>query len=320
MEEIDRLARLAKTLQGVEGPAAGCEAACAELGPWLESRDVRLEVRVGGSGQVFGAGRSAGGGEVFLLRGRGPATVGAFVVSEAAGRKQPLAAAERAVLEVAAGMLGPVLENMDLARRVAGALVEDALTGCLTRREGMARIAAELERARTRGGGASLIFLDVDCLKDLNDRYGHGYGDSVLAAVGAVLGRSVRGGDVRCRYGGDEFVVLLRDMPSDGAVRVAASVLAELAGRGLAGPAGAAAVGASCGVSAAVPGDDDAEALVARADAAMYRAKRAGGNAVQVWQDGGRSGAVVPRHVPWWRRAAWSRPRLGATRAFSADS
>ncbi len=292
MEEIEGLVRVGEAVAGGAEPGAALRAAWEQLVAVAGGREAWLEVRVGGRVRTFGERRPAAGDEVFPLGG-GMAPGKLIVGRSVAGRERALGARERRALKVGAALVGLFVENAELARQVAAGSGGDALSGCLRRREGMERIGAELRRVRERGCGASLIFLDLDHLKGLNDRYGHGFGDAALAAVGAVLRDSLRGGDVRCRYGGDEFVVLLPETPVEGALRVAEKVRGELARRGLPGAGGAVVVAASFGVSTTLSGEEDAGALVARADAAMYRAKRAGGNAVRVW-----------RQEPEWRRAA----------------
>ena len=103
---------------------------------------------------------------------------------------------------------------------------------------------------------------------------------------------ALRASDLRCRYGGEEFVVLLPDTPLDGAKRVAESMRRHLARKAIKRPEGSIFVTASIGVSAAMAGELDSKALLARADAAMYRAKRDGRNCVRVWED-----------YPEWRRS-----------------
>ena len=286
LDEVERLVGLGEALGCGGEPGAALRAAWEQLRPLIGGREAWLEVRVAGRVRTFGERRPGGAGETFPLRAGG-AAVGALVVGGAVGgRERPLASGQRRALNLAAVLVGLFMENRELARQLAAGGAADALTGCMTRRDGMERIRAELRQARERGCGAALIFLDVDHLKGLNDRYGHGFGDTVVAAVGAALRDGLRGGDVRCRYGGDEFVALLPDTPCEGAVHVAEKLRGELAGRALEGPEGAVFVAASFGLSTTLPGEDDAGALVARADSAMYRAKRDGGNAVRVWQEG----------------------------------
>lgn len=139
----------------------------------------------------------------------------------------------------------------------------DTLTGCLLRRAVGPRVGAF---------GGAVVFVDLDGLKLVNDLFGHGEGDRLLARAGQVLRASVRPGDLVCRWGGDEFVLWLRGCsPGD----------AELIAERLRLALRAAGVPASCGVAPAEPGECFPE-VVARADAAMYREKRralAGGSA-----------------------------------------
>ena len=283
LDELGRLVGLGEALREAREPGGVPLAAWEALRGVIGARDAWLEVRSAGGVHTLGTRRPAAGDETFSLGERGTAAGALVVGGSVAGLERPLRAEERQVLKVAAALLGLFVENMELARQVAGQGA-DALTGCWTRRDGLERIGAALRRAGGRGCGASLIFLDVDGLKGLNDRYGHRVGDGVLAEVGAVLRDGVRGSDVRCRYGGDEFLVLLRDTPCGGGLQAAERLRAELARRPVASPGGAVVATASFGVSTTLAGEHDAGALVARADAAMYRAKRDGGNAVRAWR------------------------------------
>ena len=142
-----------------------------------------------------------------------------------------------------------------LRLRAAGSLAVDALTGCLLRRAVEGRVA---------GGVGAVVFVDVNGLKLVNDLFGHAEGDRLLARVGLVLRSSVRPGDLVCRWGGDEFVVCLRECSPRDAELVAGRLRSALEAAG---------VPASCGVAVAEPGERFPE-VVARADAAMYREKR----------------------------------------------
>lgn len=282
--ELERLVRIGAALRGEGEALAALGAAWEEVRAVAAGREVGLEVRIEGRLQRFGTRRRGPGYEAFGLGARGASGGALFVARAVGGREREIAGGERQALEVAAMLLGLFVENRELAAGVAARREVDGLTGCMTRRAGMERIGRELRRARARRCGASLIFLDVDRLKRLNDRYGHGFGDAVLAAVGTVLGGGLQGADVRCRYGGDEFVVLLPERAREGAVRVAEKLRGALAERPVAAADGLVVPAASFGVSATVRGECGAEALVARADAAMYMAKRDGGNAVRVWE------------------------------------
>ena len=123
---------------------------------------------------------------------------------------------------------------------------------------------------------------DIDRFKDINDRYGHLCGDAVLSAVGAKMREVLRGSDLKCRYGGEEFLVLLPETPLEGAKRVADTLRRELADMPINWKGEIVPVTASFGVSVALPAEIDGKALIARADAALYRAKDQGRNCVRL--------------------------------------
>ena len=117
--------------------------------------------------------------------------------------------------------------------------------------------------------------IDIDRFKDLNDSYGHAVGDHVLRAVGGAIMAAVRDDDVPARYGGEEFVVLLRNPSRDVAVDVGERVRNAVGELDLA-ELGVPRVSVSVGVAVASVPDQPIDELVAEADAALYRAKRAG--------------------------------------------
>ena len=164
LADLGPLVGLGEVLRGAREPGAVPPAAWEELRGVVGVREVWLEVPGVRGVQTFGRRRPAAGDETFSLGGRGGAA-GALVVGRSvAGREQPLRTGERQALKVAAALLGLFVEKMELAREAAGQGA-DALTGCRTRRDGMARIGAEVRRARGGGREASLIFVDVDDLK-----------------------------------------------------------------------------------------------------------------------------------------------------------
>jgi len=128
----------------------------------------------------------------------------------------------------------------------------------------------------------SMIMFDLDHFKDVNDRYGHLCGDAVLAAVGRRMRDVLRGSDLKCRYGGEEFLVLLPETPLHGARRVAETLRREIAERPIPWAGEALTCTASFGLTQALPGEINIESIVGRADAALYRAKDEGRNCVRV--------------------------------------
>ena len=148
----------------------------------------------------------------------------------------------------------------------------DALTGCLTRGAFHDAVAAELARATRHRRWVSIVMVDLDDFKAVNDIQGHLAGDHLLDRVGEVLRNSLRAGDEAGRLGGDEFAVLLAEADAFDAARAAERLLVDLASEGVA---------ASIGVATASR-TDDSSTLLARADAGLYDAKRNGKGRVVV--------------------------------------
>jgi diguanylate cyclase (GGDEF)-like protein len=194
----------------------------------------------------------------------------------------PLNAERHRAVEAAAALLAPALKNAQLFREVRENGLRDPLTGCVTRAHASEVIDAELRRARRSQMAVSLIMFDLDHFKDVNDRYGHLCGDAVLAAVGKKMRDVLRGSDLKCRYGGEEFLVLLPETPLHGARRVAETLRREIAERPMPWAGEALTVTASFGLTQAMPSEISIETIIGRADAALYRAKEEGRNCVRV--------------------------------------
>ena len=142
----------------------------------------------------------------------------------------------------------------------------------------MKALDSELQRARRAQTSLSLVIFDLDYFKSVNDRYGHLCGDAVLTAVGKRMRELMRNSDVKCRYGGEEFLILLPDTPFDGAVDVAESLRSELGKITVHWNSETVSTTASVGVAVAQVGEMDARALIGLADAALYRVKSQGRN------------------------------------------
>ncbi|MCF6746279.1 GGDEF domain-containing protein [Blastococcus sp. KM273128] len=149
---------------------------------------------------------------------------------------------------------------------------EDPLTGLANRRRWDAELAERCTRTRQRGDVLSVVLVDLDHFKDVNDRYGHGGGDDALRAVAGLLSARVRGGDLVARLGGDELAVL---MPGADAERAAAVAEELRSGARLLRPPGfgPAQLSLSLGVATATGADAYPLELMFRADEALYRAK-----------------------------------------------
>lgn len=197
----------------------------------------------------------------------------------------PVTEHQRIVLAAAAALLAGALKNAELFEVVHENSVRDALTGCLNRQHALEAIDSELRRARRSQLPLALIMFDIDHFKSVNDSYGHLGGDAVLSAIGQRMQASLRGSDLKCRWGGEEFLVMLPDTTPAGARRVADLLrrdIEELRIRWQVADidVGEIRVTASVGLATITPGELDPTAIIARADAALYRAKEAGRNRV----------------------------------------
>jgi diguanylate cyclase (GGDEF)-like protein len=163
------------------------------------------------------------------------------------------------------------LDNRRLMREKDRLAVRDGLTDVYNR--GYLELALErsAKDLRRNGGVVSVLFLDVDGMKDVNDTYGHQAGDGLLMNLAGLLQHCCRETDVVARYGGDEFVVFMPDTDAEGARRVVLKVEAALS-RHNATATGAALLSASTGTHTAGP--DDVDTLLREADRRMYAAKR----------------------------------------------
>ena len=172
------------------------------------------------------------------------------------------------------------MKNADLFRKLHETSVRDALTGCANRAHALAVIETELSRARRSKLPLSVIMFDLDHFKQVNDRFGHLCGDAVLAAVGERMSAVLRASDLKCRYGGEEFLVLLPDTTLAGGRRVAEVLRGKLEECPVRWNENVVPVTASFGLTVATPGELDVSAIIGRADSALYRAKTDGRNRV----------------------------------------
>ena len=195
--------------------------------------------------------------------------------------KPGMADDQRRILTTAAALLAVSLKNSELFREVVESNVRDPLTACVTRRHGMGIFQTEMRRARRSQLPMALIVFDLDHFKAINDRYGHLAGDAVLGAVGGRMNAVLRGSDLKCRYGGEEFLILLPDTPSQGAQRVAETLRREIEANAIPWNDEMLRVTASFGITAITPGEMDPLAAIARADEALYKAKQDGRNCVR---------------------------------------
>jgi two-component system cell cycle response regulator len=168
-----------------------------------------------------------------------------------------------------------VQQSMELA-------VTDPLTGLFNRRYMERHLGTLVEKSAGRGKSLSVLILDIDFFKSINDRFGHDAGDDVLREFADRMRTCVRGIDLACRYGGEEFVVVMPDTDLSVATMVAERIRRRIAGEPFPIHRGERAIEVtiSIGIAARTSPHDDATAILKRADEALYRAKRDGRNRV----------------------------------------
>jgi diguanylate cyclase (GGDEF)-like protein len=186
-------------------------------------------------------------------------------------------------LSALAVQAGVAIENARLHRVVERQAVTDALTGLANRRQFYEVLGREYERAQRFGTPLSLILLDIDDFKQINDTRGHLAGDAVLHGVATTLAELIREIDMAARYGGEEFAILLPQTGQEGAALLAERLRREIASRPIRfGPDEIEGITASFGVAAGPEDSMTQIDLIASADAALYQAKRDGKNHVTV--------------------------------------
>jgi len=179
-------------------------------------------------------------------------------------------------------LLTEITEQVRLMENLRELATKDELTGAVNRPHFRELSRAELARAKRYGRALSVLIVDLDHFKKINDTWGHEAGDAVLRSVAGVFRSALRTSDILCRYGGEEFAVLLPETPTARAVGVAERLRAKLIENPIPIPGGAEVrVTASIGIEGAdCIRDLDLEELLREADRAMYQAKAAGRNGI----------------------------------------
>jgi diguanylate cyclase (GGDEF)-like protein len=198
----------------------------------------------------------------------------------------------------------------ELRAELAPLVNADPATGCLNRRGFGIQLERALLDARRRRGEVALLALDLDHFKQINDRFGHLVGDEVLFEVATMITESVSEEGVVARMGGEEFTVLLPWADAEAAGAVAERIMARLRGRQCRALPPGINVTMSIGIAAERITDANiGSALRARADEALYAAKRSGRDRVLLWASGVRSNATPPTSMAVIARRSGDRPR-----------
>ncbi|MBI3449547.1 MAG: diguanylate cyclase [Acidobacteria bacterium] len=184
-------------------------------------------------------------------------------------------------------LTNPRIIELPAFEKLERSAIYDHLTGTCNRAYFEGRLSHEIRRARRYGQSLSLLLLDIDDFKAINDRMGHPVGDSVLREVGRLIVENVRDIDIAGRYGGEEFSVILPETPRTGAFIVAERIRSEFQKRyRRKGELDRALRVTVSGGLACFPEDADGpEGLVARSDEALYRSKRQGKNQITIYYE-----------------------------------
>jgi two-component system cell cycle response regulator len=192
-----------------------------------------------------------------------------------------LTADDEALLEKVANQAHIVTQNSRLVQRLKHLAGHDGLTQLPNHRQSLEELEREFERVSRYAGGLSLLMIDVDHFKDVNDRHGHPAGDRVLREVALAIQDAVRAVDVVGRYGGEEFLALLPQTETEEARRLAERLRRAVESLAVEVPGGVVRVTISTGIASyPAPNVTTPEELIREADRALYRAKQAGRNRV----------------------------------------
>jgi diguanylate cyclase (GGDEF)-like protein len=186
------------------------------------------------------------------------------------------------VAELFASQVAIALDNSRKVEQFEKQAVTDELTGLYNRRAFALMGEKEVGRARRYQRPLSLIFFDIDEFKKVNDTHGHLIGDQVLQVLTKLVTKTTRATDVVCRYGGEEFIVLMPEANREEGLAMAERLRQEISRMTVVTTVGTLTLTVSLGVAELGPEPDESiEGLIARADRAMYQAKAAGRNAVR---------------------------------------
>jgi diguanylate cyclase (GGDEF)-like protein len=187
------------------------------------------------------------------------------------------------MLKVMCNQAVTCIANARLHREIEEMATTDGLTGLLNHRVFQEKLSAELKRQNRISGPVSLILTDIDHFKKVNDTYGHPVGDLVLKGVSKVIRETLRDIDIPARYGGEEFAIVLPGTDSGGAKHIAERLRKAVMDKTFSADSGSFGVTISLGIATS-PSDAKAkEALVAKADQALYEAKHGGRNRSVLW-------------------------------------
>ncbi|MDB5969229.1 MAG: hypothetical protein JWQ90_1679 [Hydrocarboniphaga sp.] len=215
-----------------------------------------------------------------------------YQITRKDGSRFPIMLAASAITDAAGrylrsrGTIVDITERKRLERELERQARTDVLTGVHNRRHFMDLAAQEVARVRRSGGHVSVLMLDLDHFKSVNDNYGHQTGDMILCQAAGIAVRSMREMDTVCRVGGEEFAILLPGTDRQRAVSAAERLCEAIAMAPISMPdGGSLRITASVGVAVCDQTDADVDVLLKRADIGLYAAKGSGRNRVCLPED-----------------------------------
>lgn len=203
----------------------------------------------------------------------------AIIGSLSVVRRRPLKAREESLVREAVAQIAPVQENLRTLAMAQHKALTDSLTNLPNQRAIREQLDLMVAQAKRQKSPLTAVFFDLDHFKAINDEFGHAQGDAVLKAAAATASAATRGSDFLGRYGGEEFILLLPDTDTKGAVLVADKVREALSQQVINGIDRA--VTGSFGLATYPSDAEDIESLLRLADSALYEAKESGRNCVR---------------------------------------
>jgi len=245
----------------------------------LFERQSRQDIAAGMAAEVLGGGVATLPANASLLSAQG-------MEFEVEGRCSPIHGQGG---EIVGGVLvfRDVTEQRELNRRLAWQADHDSLTGLFNRRAFEERVSRSLSSKRAGDLPMSLLFIDLDYFKRVNDNAGHAAGDELLRRLAALMLSRIRESDLLARLGGDEFGIMLTACPPEAAAKIATAIRDSIANLHFTWEHQGYQVGASIGVVHVPPHWASLDECLAAADAACYKAKQNGRNAIVVHQNTG---------------------------------
>lgn len=199
------------------------------------------------------------------------------------------------LLDTITMQIGLAVDNAQLYERALHLAFTDNLTGLYNRRYLLDQLERDFARANRNGSPLSLVMMDLDGLKAINDRFGHNEGDVVLKRLGKIMKQNTRASDVAARWGGDEFVLLAPDTDNKGAYMVGERIRSQLERSRLKLGGEEISISVSVGIASYPLHSSGVTELIKNADEAMYNAKGLGKNQVCIFSHSQTGNTYMPR-------------------------